>query len=121
MREIFKKRDFAIIYCRRYVSMIKNHISGNYVLVKVLKKVRPFKVWLGSWLFIKMLLKAAPLFSKHFPLALSLCIVYYLFIKTRTLLQFFSQAFIILYMFAPFSFVFAWSLENVVHSLWPRD
>ena len=50
-------------------------------LVKVMKKNgRPLKVWLGSLLFIKILLKTAQLLSKHFP-SVSLCILYFLFDK----------------------------------------
>ena len=78
-------------------------------LAKVMKKnVRPFNVWLGPLLFIKMILKIAQLFSKHFPSgSLSLFVSFFSFlIKARILLELFDQAFRILYMFSPFSFVF---------------
>ena len=55
----------------RCVSMIENRISGylyNELFSESKKEnVRPFKVWLGPLLFIKMLLKIAQLLSKHFP------------------------------------------------------
>ena len=51
--------------------MIENRISGYLYneLFNERKKenVWPFKVWLGPLLFIKILLKTAQLFSKHFP------------------------------------------------------
>ena len=51
---------------------------------KVMKKnVRPFKVWLGPLLFIKILLKTAQLFSMHFSSGLSLSILYFLFHKGK--------------------------------------
>ena len=53
------------------VQMIENRNRGylyNELFKKVTKKnVQPFKVWLGPLLFIKILLKTAQLFSKHFP------------------------------------------------------
>ena len=56
--------------------MIENQISGICImnfLAKVKKKnVRPFKVWLGPLLFIKILLKTAQLLSRHFSSGLSL-------------------------------------------------
>ena len=69
------------------MSVIQNRISGicimNY-LAKVMKKnVRPFKVWRGSLLYIKILLKTAQLLSTHFPSDLSLCILYLLFHKGK--------------------------------------
>ena len=49
-------------------------------LVKVVKKnMRPFKVWLGPLLFIKILFKIAQLFSKHFPPCLSFYFFYFFF------------------------------------------
>ena len=54
------------------------------VLAKVTKKnVRPFKVWLGPLLFIKIQLKTVQLLSRHFPSGLSLCILYFLFHKGK--------------------------------------
>ena len=47
------------------------------------KNVQPFKVWLGPLLFIKILLKTAQLFSKHFPSGLSLCMLYFRFHKGK--------------------------------------
>ena len=47
------------------------------------KNVRPFKVWLGPLLFIKILLKTAQLLSEHFPSNLLLCIPYFLFHKGK--------------------------------------
>ena len=45
--------------------------------MKVMTKyVRPFKVWFGPLLLIKILLKTAQPLSKHFPSGLSLCILY---------------------------------------------
>ena len=53
-------------------------------LAKVMKKnIWSFKVWLGSLLFIKILLKAAQLLSKHFSSGLSLRILYFLFQKGK--------------------------------------
>ena len=80
----------------------------NFLAKVVKKNVQTFRVWLSPLLFIKILLKTAQLFSKDFPpaLSLSLCSFISFFIKARILLQFISQAFIILYMFSLFSFVF---------------
>ena len=67
--------------------MIENCFSDclyNELLANVMKKnVRPFKVWLGSLLFIKILLKTAQLLSKYFPSGLSLCILYFPFHKIK--------------------------------------
>ena len=67
--------------------MIENRISG-YLYSELLSEskkenVRPFKVWLGPLLFIKIPLKTAQLLSKHFPSGLSLCILYFLFHKGK--------------------------------------
>ena len=76
--------------------------------VKVMKKnVRPFKVWLGPLLFIKVLLKTSQLLSKHFPSGLSPFVSFIsFFIKAMILLESLNQAFSILHVFSPFSFVF---------------
>ena len=52
---------------------------------KVMKKnvLTPSKVWIGPLLFIKMLLETAQLLPKHFPSGLSLCILYFLFHKSK--------------------------------------
>ena len=69
------------------MSMIENRISGylyNELFSKSKKEnVRPFKVWLGPLLFIKILSKTAQLLSKHFSSGLSLCILYFLFHKGK--------------------------------------
>ena len=53
-------------------------------LAKVMtKNVRPFKAWLGFLLFIKILLKTAQLLPEYFPSGLSLCILYFLFHKSK--------------------------------------
>ena len=67
--------------------MIENRISGylyNELFSESKKEnVRPFKVWLGPVLFIKILSKTAQLLSKHFPSGLSLYILYFLFHKGK--------------------------------------
>ena len=72
-------KEFTIIYCKRYVSMIENHNSGylyNELLAKVMKKnVRSFKEQLGHLFFI--------LLSKHFLSGFSVCILYFLFHKGK--------------------------------------
>ena len=87
VREILKKkkkREFTIIYCRRYMSMIENHISSKLSTAKT-----------------------AQLFPKPFLPSLSLFVsLIIFFIKARILRQLLSQAFIILYIFSSFSFVF---------------
>ena len=58
--------------------MMENRILGflyNYVWL--------FKVQLGPLLFIKILLETAQLLSNHFPSGLSLCILYFLFHKSK--------------------------------------
>ena len=114
VREIFKNRTEQGVYRNLLQEMRVNDRESNFILfvmnllAKVMKKnVRSFKVWLGSLLFIKILLKTAQLFSKHFPSGLSLFVSFIsFFIKARILLELFDQAFSILYMFSPFSFVF---------------
>ena len=66
----------------------------NFLAKVVKKNVWVFKITGGLLLFIKILLKTAKLFSKHFPPGLSLVSFISLFIKARILLQFLSQAFI---------------------------
>ena len=93
----------------RCVSMIENRISGylyNELFSESKKEnVRPFKVWLGPLLFIKMLLNLLNCSPSIFlPVHLSSFISF--FIKARILLQFLSQAFSILYISSRFSFVF---------------
>ena len=67
--------------------MIENRISGFCImkfLAKVMKKnVRPFNVWLGPLLFVKVFLKTTQLLPKHFPSGLCLCILYFLFHKSK--------------------------------------
>ena len=66
--------------------MIENSISVciiNFLAKTMKKNVRPFKAWLGSLLFIKILLKAAQLLFKYFTSGLSLCIFYFLFHKGK--------------------------------------
>ena len=63
--------------------MIENRIS-RYLYNELFSEsekenVRPFKLWLGNLLFIKILSKTVQLLSKHFPSSLSLCILYFLF------------------------------------------
>ena len=80
--KIEQNKEFTVIYCSRCVSMIENHISGNLyieIFSESSEEKCTFKVQFDPLLFIKMLLKTAQLFSKHFPLGLSLCILYLLF------------------------------------------
>ena len=112
--EIFRKRwnkKFTINIvgdARQWQRIESQVICIMNFLAKVMKKnVRPFKVWSGLLLFIKILLKTAQLLYKHFPSSLFLFVSFIsFFIKARILLEFFNQAFSILYMFSPFSFVF---------------
>ena len=115
VREIFLKRIEQEVYHNLLQEMRVNDKECSFKVIciinfleKVIKKnVWPFKVWLGPLLFIKILLKTAQLLSKHFPFGLSLFVSFIcFFIKARTLLEFLNQAFNILYMFSPFSFVF---------------
>ena len=70
--------------CKRNYKIFLKWIHQMNFLAKVMKKnVRPFKVWLGPLLFIKVLLRTAQLFSKHFYSSLSLCILYFLFHKSK--------------------------------------
>ena len=62
--------------------MVENRISG-YLYNELFSESNEEKVWLCPLLFIKILLKIAQLFSKHFPSDLSLCIIYFLFHKGR--------------------------------------
>ena len=70
----------------RCVSMIENLISGclyNELFSESKKEnVRPFKVWLDTLLFIKMLLKTGQLPSKHFP-SCPFIFLYFLFHKGK--------------------------------------
>ena len=78
------------------------------------KYVRSFKVWFGFFFFLKIILKTAQLFRKHFPSGFSLSLFVYfisVFIKARILLQFLSQAFSILYVF-PIFFRFHYFINN---------
>ena len=115
VQEIFQKkeqkREFTKIYCRRYVSMIENDISGN--LSNELfsengeEKLAVFLNMTWSLIVHKNTIKICSTILKEFwSRSLTLYIFYFLFIKARILLQFLSQAFTILYMFSPFSFVF---------------
>ena len=47
------------------------------------KDVRPFKVWLGFLLFIKMLLETAKLLPKNFTSGFSLCKLYFVSHKSK--------------------------------------
>ena len=91
--------------------MIENDISGN--LSNELfsengeEKLVVFLNMTWSLIVHKNAIKICSTILKEFwSRSLSLYIFYFLFIKARILLQFLSQAFTILYMFSPFSFVF---------------
>ena len=94
--------------------MMEDHILGNLhnelFSINSEDKYAAFQSMARSLtysLFIKILLKTAQLSSMHFALTPSHSLYpLSFFIKARILLQFFSQAFLILYMFPPFSFVF---------------
>ena len=106
-----QKREFTRIYCRRYVSVIENDISGNLSNELFRKngeeKLAVFLNMAWSLIVHKNTIKICSTILKEFwSWSLSLYIFYFLFIKARILLQFLSQAFTILYMFSPFSFVF---------------
>ena len=110
VREIFQKKGHG---CEtwRYVSMIESDISGN--LSNELfsengeEKLVVFLNMTWSLIVHKNAIKICSTILKEFwSRSLSLYIFYFLFIKARILLQFLSQAFTILYMFSPFSFVF---------------
>ena len=87
---IFKKIEWGV-YHNLMQKMRVSDRESNFMLfvmnflAKVMKKnVRPFNVWLGPLLFIKIILKTAQLFSKHFPSGfLSLCILFFLFHKSK--------------------------------------
>ena len=78
----FKKeqnKEFTTVCCRRYMSLIENHILGNLYNELFSESteestVRYFKVQLWFLIVHKMLLKTTQLFSKHFPPGLPLCI-----------------------------------------------
>ena len=49
-------------------------------LAKIMKKnIRPFKVWVGPLLFIKIVLETAQLLSKHFTFELSLSLLSFIY------------------------------------------
>ena len=109
MWDIFKKEqnnEVVINYCRRQCQrqgIVFQVICIMNFSAKVIKKnVRLFKVWLGLLFFTKILLKTGQLLSKHFLSGLSLCILYFIFIKARILLQFLSLVFRVSYMFSSF-------------------
>ena len=74
-------------YCRRCVSIIEScilHYFYNELFSRSNKNiVRPCKVWLGSVLVIKILLKTAQLLSRQFLSGSYLCIIYFLFLKGK--------------------------------------
>ena len=65
-----------IMYCSEIWCATDGRINGRKKWHKEVgapfKNVRPFKVWLGPLLLIKILLKSTQLLSKHFPSGLSL-------------------------------------------------
>ena len=115
VREIFRKKqnkEFTIIYCRRCVSMIENRISG-YLYNELFsesneEKCTAFQSMAWSLIVHKNTIKNCSTALQAFsfrPLSLFVSFISF-FIKARTLLEFLNQAFNILYMFSPFSFVF---------------
>ena len=80
VREIFLKNDrtkslpkFIAGDTCQWKSITLQVIYVMNFLAKVVKKnVRPFRVWVGPLLFIKVLLKTAQMFPKHFSPGLSL-------------------------------------------------
>ena len=69
------------------MSMIETRITG-YLYNKRFSEsneesVRPFKVWLGPLLFIKILLKTTQLLFKHFSSDVPIRILYFLFQKDK--------------------------------------
>ena len=106
------KKEFTIIYCRRCVSMVENRISG-YLYNELFsesneEKCTAFQSMAWSLIVHKNAIKncsTALQPSIFLPVSLFVSFISF-FIKSRILLQFLSQAFRILYMFSPFSFVF---------------
>ena len=86
-------------------------------LVKVVKKnMRPFKVWLGPLLFIKIQFKIAQLFSKHFPPCLSFYFFYFFFHKRKDTFTIPQPSLHHLVYFSPFSFVFINALTTYTYA-----
>ena len=79
--EIFKKRIEQGVYHNQ--EMRVNERESHFRLVMKKNVLRPFKAWLGPLLFIKILLETAQLLPKHLPSGLSLCILYFLFHKSK--------------------------------------
>ena len=89
-------------------------------LVKVVKKnMRPFKVWLGPLLFIKIQFKIAQLFSKHFPPCLSFYFFYFFFHKRKDTFTIPQPSLHHLVYFSPFSFVFINALITYTYAKIP--
>ena len=117
-RKHFKQEQnnkFTIIHCRRYIFQGYKTTYQVICMMNFLAKVVKKNVRIGLLLFIKILLKTTQLFYKLFPVSLPLslclcvcvCVSFISFLKkAKILLQLFSQKFIILYMFSPFSFIF---------------
>ena len=78
----------------------------NFLAKEMKKNLRPFKVWLGPLLFIKILLQTAQLLPKHFPSSISLCILYFLFHKSKDTSTIPQPSVQHLVYISPFSFVF---------------
>ena len=110
VREIFLKIIEQGIYhnlLQEIVSMIENNISDNlYNELFTKSSEEKFMAW--SLIVHKNTIKncstVLQVFSSH-PLSLHVSFVLF-FMEARIFLQFLSQAFIILYMFPSFSFVF---------------
>ena len=65
----YRKREFTIIYCRRYLSIIENHISVSNELFSKSNALST--------------VKTAEMFPKHFSPGLPLCILYFFFHKGK--------------------------------------
>ena len=111
VREIFKKRieqGVYMVYFRRCVSMIENRISG-YLYDELFSKSNEenctaFQSMAWSFIVHKNTMKNCS--PSIFLLVSPFLSFISFFIKARIFLQLISQAFSILYMFSPFSFVF---------------
>ena len=77
------------------------------------EKCTAFQSMARSLIVHKNIIKTPQLLSKYFPSGLSLFVFFiFFFINARILLEFLNQAFSILYIFSPFSFVFMNPLIN---------
>ena len=112
MKKKDENKEFIIIYCRRCVLVIQKHISGNMYnelySESSEEKCMVFQSIAWSLFVHKNTIKNCSTVLQAFSSqTLSLFVSFIsFFIKARILLQFLSQAFIILSMFSPFSFVF---------------